>query len=222
MNYFIQSFINTVGYVILDRSINYVLKYNNQTTYYLTHFLFNVVVTITCFDSVIYLLSDFSKLKNYSSIPVSSNIMAFQIYHTIIYYKFFKFNDWMHHIFASLCLINALLYDSNQYGYDRSIYFFTTGLPGLLYYGPLFCLKNNWIRKSTEITLQYYVNVYLRSVGINFAVWSSILYYANGHYIIDEKYFNLFIFNNILALANAQYFTSESTIAYTKHKLIKL
>lgn len=219
MNYLINTISNTVMYVTIDKITNYFLKYNNQTTYYLIHFLFNTVVTIACANSVLFLFSDYKKLENYSSRLISSHIMAFQLYHTIIYYKFFKFNDWMHHTLASLCLINSLYYDNKEYGYDRTVYFFTTGFPGLLYYGPLFCLKNNWISKKTEITIQYYTNVYIRSVGINCVVWATILYYANSNYLIDENYFYLFVFNNILTLANAQYFTSESTIAYAKHKL---
>ena len=219
MNYFENTIITTTMYIIFDKTVNYFLKYNNQTTYYLIHFIFNFGITITCFDSVLYLITNFSKLENYSSRIVSSNILSFHIYHTLIYYKFFKFNDWLHHFFTYVCLINSFNYDNKEYGYDRAIYFFMTGLPGLLYYGPLFCLKNGWISKRTEISIQYYTNVYLRSVGINFAVWANILCYANGHYIIDEKYFHLFVFNNAMALANSQYFTSESTIAYAKHKL---
>ena len=212
MDYLQPIILYTSTFILFDRSVEYFLNYKDQTTYYLVHFIFNLYVTFAYFPCFIAILTNIPYLNTISAIPISLKVASFQIYHCIVYYKFLRKDDWVHHILAWFMVYTILLND--YHGYSCVSYFFMTGICGLGYYGPLFMLKNKWISKKTEITIQYYVNVYLRAPSINFSIWAIVMCYVTGHFIVPNDQLLYCLLNIIISIWNAQYFTMLTTVAY--------
>ena len=106
--------------------------------YYLFHFIHNIVISYLTLENVI---SSFIP-ENLPSGELNKNVLpliySLHIYHILSYSKFFRFDDWTHHIFSMGIAVPIVLYlfpSRHLLGFS---FFFTTGIPGGINYFLLF------------------------------------------------------------------------------------
>jgi hypothetical protein len=193
-------------FCILDRCIYYSCKYRDQTIYYLIHIFFNLYTIYHTMNAMYCSIFCPNVLPNLSSAYISESIIAFHLYHSFCYYNHLKKDDVYHHLMTIISSMCSIYWDAH--GYGLVIIFWTIGLPGLFYYAPLFFLKNNLLEKKTELLIQYYVGLWIRSPGILYSSYYTLFSY------IENKFNNIpitiIIINIMLLHWNAQYFLMQT------------
>ena len=189
---------------------------NLDGIYYFIHFLHNCMIINLTYEEVYYSLTDFNYIQNSEkNIVALQAVFALHIYHTIIYYKKFRLDDWLHHILMiGIALPIGWIAKSNSLlGYGL---FFTTGLPGAIDYALLFLTRNNLIDRGYEKNINAWLNTWIRSPGcishatltlsfisinytkISFDWWlgmiAALLTFWNGQYFMRQV-----VENNVLS-----------------------
>jgi hypothetical protein len=134
--------------------------------------------------------------------------VALHIYHTALYYKKFRYDDWLHHILMiCVALPIPLFYESHTLiGYSL---FFTTGLPGGIDYALLFAVRNGLLDKMSEKKINSWLNTWVRSPGcISHAVIVAMTLFANYKNPLSFD-FLLQLMPAILVFWNGQYFMRQ-------------
>jgi hypothetical protein len=138
---------------------------NLEGIYYLLHTLHNYMIVQLTYDEVYYSLTDFNYVQtSEKNIVALQFVFALHFYHLAIYWRKFRFDDWIHHILMiGIALpIGAFAESRSLLGYSL---FFTTGLPGGIDYFLLFLTRNDWLDKSTEKKVNTWLNTWIRSPG---------------------------------------------------------
>lgn len=139
-----------------------------QNPYYAVHALHNAAIVATTAGDV---TATFRHIAAPAGLAAfTNNILAIQlcfalhIYHTIAYWRKFRFDDWLHHVLmVAVALPIGCIYESRTLvGYSL---FFTTGLPGGIDYACLFAVRNGWMGRLTEKRINEVLNVWIRSPG---------------------------------------------------------
>lgn len=139
-----------------------------QSPYYAVHALHNAAIVATTAGDVIATFRHIAAPAGLAAF--TNNILAIQlcfalhIYHTIAYWRKFRFDDWLHHILMiAVALPIGCIYESHTLvGYSL---FFMTGLPGGIDYACLFAVRNGWMGRLTEKKINEILNVWIRSPG---------------------------------------------------------
>lgn len=194
------------SFCTIDRILTYYT--NLDGIYYLLHFIHNMSIVYLTTDEVINTLFNFNYIftstKNVLALEL---VYALHIYHVVLYWRKFRFDDWLHHILMiGLALPIGTYFDSKSLmGYSL---FFMTGLPGGIDYFLLFLTRNSWLDKKYEKQINAWLNTWIRSpgcishttltlayssvIGIQFSVewWLSILVacltFWNGQYFMRQ------------------------------------
>jgi hypothetical protein len=133
--------------------------------YYATHVLHNAAMVALTSRDVYYSFTDFGNVFTY---PVNWTAVylcyALHLYHCILYWRSFHFDDWLHHILmvAIALPIGSLVPSGTLMGFSL---FFTTGLPGGINYALLFAERNGWVTRVTEKRINRPIHVWMRSPG---------------------------------------------------------
>lgn len=139
-----------------------------QNPYYAVHAIHNAAIVAATAGDVV---NTFKYIAAPAGLAAfSNNILAIQlcfalhIYHTLVYWRKFRFDDWLHHILmVAVALPIGCIYESRTLvGYSL---FFTTGLPGGIDYACLFAVRNGWMGRLTEKRINEVLNVWIRSPG---------------------------------------------------------
>lgn len=133
--------------------------------YYLVHTIHNAFIVYYTLPDVIHTITDYKHIHTYpTNMTAILLCFALHIYHTALYYKKFRKDDWLHHILMiCFALPIPLIYESHTLiGYSL---FFTTGLPGGIDYALLFAVRNNLLNKMTEKKINSWLNTWVRSPG---------------------------------------------------------
>ncbi len=150
------------GFVCLDKLLTLCRL---EGVYYFIHSLHNAGIVYTTANDVLTTVTDFHALERYPNNDIAIGLcFALHIYHILIYWRKFRFDDWLHHglmIFLALP-IGVMLPSSTLTGYSL---FFTTGLPGGIDYFLLFLVRNGWLQRLTEKRINRWLNVWIRSPG---------------------------------------------------------
>lgn len=162
------------SFCLLDKGLS---KYTPlDGIYYLIHSLHNLAIVILTEDEVVKSLTDFNYvLSSPKNLLALEFVFALHIYHVILYWEKFRYDDWLHHILMiGIGLPIGWITESNSLlGYSL---FFTTGLPGGIDYFLLFLTRNYWISRETEKKVNAYLNTWIRSPGcISHATLSLLL-----------------------------------------------
>jgi hypothetical protein len=195
-------------FFILDawvkRMFEHIRQVSGQTVYYFIHIFFNVYTIYITYESMYYSVSSPHLLETKSSVHVSEAVIAFHLYHAIIYWVYLDMNDYLHHVMTIVSGACSWYWDGQ--GWGQIIIFWTVGLPGLFYYLPLFLLKMDCIGKKTEVLIQYYVALWIRSPGILYANYYTMTSLFAGLTHLNNMPQALIILNILLLQWNAQYF----------------
>lgn len=219
MNFFMNLFyfISFFGlYVGVDNAMGD--RYKGK--YYLIHGLNNALIVYLTYNDVISTFTDFKTVLT-ADVSILPSIITYSlhVYHAHSYHKQFKSDDWLHHILMGLALAAA-----HQFNTGRLInysLFFTTGLPGMIDYILLFCVKNDKLNSIVEKRINNYINLWLRSPGcVSHAVLTLLIYNMYKTTLLTG-YFEQFgyLFTSIITYWNGIYFMNKVVISYNKNAL---
>ena len=205
-------------FCLLDKTLS---KYTPlDGIYYLIHSLHNLAIVILTEDEVVKSLTDFNYvLSSPKNLLALEFVFALHIYHVILYWEKFRYDDWLHHILMiGIGLPIGWITESNSLlGYSL---FFTTGLPGGIDYFLLFLSRNYWVSRETEKKVNAYLNTWIRSPGcISHATLSLLLISTKLTTFSTDWFLGLIALG--LTFWNGQYFMRqvvENNILFLKWK----
>ena len=193
-------------FCVVDRSLS---RYTTlDGIYYLIHSIHNGAIVYLTGQEVFNTLTDFNYIVSSSkNMPALEFVFALHLYHLAIYWRKFRFDDWLHHILMiGIALPIGWLADSGSLlGYSL---FFTTGLPGGIDYALLFLNRNNWLNRNTEKAVNAWLNTWIRSPGcISHATLTLMLIYMK--YTVFSQMWWYGIIVACLTFWNGQYFMRQ-------------
>ena len=130
--------------------------------YYAVHVIHNMAMVVLTVPDVWYAFT----LENAMPMNWAAILMCYclHFYHVIDYYRVFRFDDWLHHgLMIGIALpLGSLVRAGPLMGCNL---FFTTGLPGAISYGLLFCNRNGMIESATAKYYNAATNLWIRAPG---------------------------------------------------------
>lgn len=208
----LDSIIKFCGFLGTFMALDQGLSMLVNSPYYLVHAIHNGFIVYYTLPDVINTITDYKHLHTYpTNMTAILLCFALHVYHTAIYYKKFRKDDWLHHILMiCVALPIPLFYESNTLiGYSL---FFTTGLPGGIDYALLFAVRNNLLNKMTEKKINSWLNTWIRSPGcISHAIVVAITLfsqYNNSRSYLPLDFF-LQLMPALLVFWNGQYFMRQ-------------
>lgn len=151
------------GFCAVDRLLTKVTSLDGL--YYLLHTIHNGAIVYLTGSEVYNTITRFDLINTMPKNMLALEcVYALHFYHIAIYWRKFRFEDWLHHILMiGVALPIGTFFDSKSLvGYSL---FFTTGLPGGIDYFLLFLVRNGWLNRQTEKHINTYLNVWCRSPG---------------------------------------------------------
>lgn len=207
-------------------------RLGTQGVYYAVHSIHNALIVYSTFPEVVNSLTQFSNaIRQPVNLYALQICAALHIYHILLYYKKFRFDDWLHHILMiGIALpIGGLVPSGTMLGFSL---FFTTGLPGCIDYALLFLTRNSLIDRMYEKRINTWLNVWIRSPGcvaqatlsiialnsassqLSTIEWyagliAGLLNYWNGQYFMSQIVFDL----GLRSAASASFSSARATAA---------
>lgn len=151
-----------VIFTVLDRAIT---KGKWQSPYYAVHALHNTAIAYTTAPDIYNTFTDLHGLDKYSTNYLAVQLcVALHLYHIALYWQKFRLDDWLHHgLMIGVAIPLGLAVPA--YTFMGFSLFFTTGLPGGIDYALLFAVRNGYLEKNTEKSINTFLNVWIRSPG---------------------------------------------------------
>jgi hypothetical protein len=203
---YIVQFTGFLGtFMALDQGLSIIC----HNPFYLVHAIHNGFIVYYTLPDVVNTITNYKYLHTYpTNMTAILLCFALHIYHTILYYKKFRYDDWLHHILMiCFALPIPLIYESHTLiGYSL---FFTTGLPGGIDYALLFAVRNNLLNKMTEKKINSWLNTWIRSPGCisNALIVTISLFGQNINPLSFE--FLIKLMPGLLVFWNGQYFMRQ-------------
>jgi len=210
-------FLIFLGFCGIDRIL--AKKTQIQGIYYLLHAIHNIVIIGLTYGEVIKTIVDFNNIENFEKNRLALEfVFALHFYHIAIYWRKFRYDDWLHHILMiGIALpIGGYVDSKSLLGFSL---FFTTGLPGGKDYIMLFLVRNGIMTKEKEKDINSFINVWVRSPGcVAQATLTFVLVF--GYMEIYSIDWVMGILVGILNYWNGQYFMRQvvENNAITKYK----
>ena len=204
-----ESILYTALYIALFSVMDTAIKKRGfEKPYYAVHAIHNALIVYNTAPDVYYSLTELTNLDSYpTNWPAVQLCFALHLYHILLYWKSFRFDDWLHHgLMIGIALPIGCLLEAHTF-LGMSL-FFTTGLPGGIDYMLLFGVRNDYVQKETEKRVNTFLNVWIRSPGCvamatlsfthilarqgepsllkTLAFIPSILNYWNGQYFMEQ------------------------------------
>lgn len=181
--------------------------------YYIMHTICNAaIITITIPDVVSIYTNPYTALEASDAFYASSLTYGLHFYHILMYFKKLRYDDWLHHglmIFVALPLANV-------FGSVRLLghsLFYTTGLPGMIDYACLALVRNKYMERMTEKSINRKLNIWIRNPGctihafvtlinlhaastytnVLIGIVTSALVFWNGVYFMDQVVGNFYL-----------------------------
>jgi hypothetical protein len=207
----------TATFSALDRLLT---RFRLESVYYAVHTIHNAAIVYLAVPDVIYTFLHFRQLHlfppNYEAIYLCYGL---HFYHCILYWRKFRFDDWLHHILMiAVALPIGTFLDSHTL--TAFSLFFTTGLPGGIDYALLFGVRNGWVDRMTEKKVNRALNVWIRSPGCAAQAAFTLAYmfstpefHRNG---FASSKTTLSLIPALLVYWNGQYFMGQVVADYAR------
>jgi hypothetical protein len=193
---------------------------HHNRRWFLIHTYINGMVTYYNFSDTVSCLIDparYCDLTMSSGSFMATNLMiAGHIYHMIVFYPYLKKEEWFHHLV--MMGFNGLSIYIMRSKLQAASAFFLCGLPGLIDYFLLWCVKMNFINPILEKNIYLFIASYLRSPG------SIVVSYVSVPVICKHAYKPMFWYCGLLSALNfwnGQYYLTKSCMDYEKWKTRK-
>ena len=217
MNPFLLFLVSLSGFTCLDFALQ---RTNVQGIYYFVHALHNALIVYTTLDDVI--LSFTTPQEKLISLPSNTTAIAFvfalHVYHILMYWKKFRYDDWLHHsLMIGIALpIGCILPAGPLMGMSL---FFTTGLPGGLDYVFLFAVRNGKLNPLTEKRINSFMNVWIRAPGAIAQGALTLALTLQQRIFVEESITWLAYVPAVLNYWNGCYFMEQVVTDYTRRTL---
>lgn len=210
-------FIDIVYYTSIFCITDYVIKHTGaRNPYYLIHSFHNALIVLYTYTDIINTFTDFQSLPHYyPNYNASALCFALHIYHIIMYYTTFRFDDWLHHIImiAIALPIGIILPSSTLLGFSL---FFTTGLPGCIDYMLLYLVRNGEVLRTTEKRINTWLNVWIRAPGCVAHATVTFIYLLTFGTHLSPFVFWLACIPPLTNYWNGMYFMQQVVIDYAR------
>jgi hypothetical protein len=197
----------TYAFALIDRAFH---SRGLLKPYYGVHVIHNAgIVILTAYDVWL----SMTQFHRVATLPINWAAIclcyALHLYHTILYWRSFHADDWIHHIsmIAVALPLGCTVPAGPLMGFSL---FFTTGLPGGVVYGLMFAERNGWITKAASRPWCAAMNLWLRAPGCcahAALTWASVLSAPAGS--VTSWQFAVAAIAGGLNLWNGQYFLDE-------------
>jgi hypothetical protein len=207
----IQTGLFFILFTICDRAIT---KGGWQNPYYAVHALHNAAIVAATASDVYHTFTDIHGLDKYPTNYLAVQLcIALHFYHIALYWTKFRLDDWLHHgLMIGVAIPLGLAVPAHTL-MGVSL-FFTTGLPGGIDYALLFAVRNNYLEKNTEKSINTFLNVWIRSPGcIAMAALALAHRFSNP---ADLFTMTLSVVPPLLNYWNGQYFMQQVVMDYAK------
>lgn len=198
------------GFCVVDRALT---ATGLQGVYYFLHAIHNGLVVYATWPDVVQTLTNFNSIatveQNYDALEL---VFALHFYHIAVYFKKFRFDDWLHHVLMiGVALpIGGLLPSGTLLGYSL---FFTTGLPGGIDYFLLALTRNGWLRRETEKRINSWLAVWIRAPGCTSHAALTTVFLGMQKQVVGDAYpwyYSVLGFvTAVLNYWNGQYFMNQ-------------
>jgi len=204
-------------FTVLDRAIT---KGNWQNPYYAVHALHNAAIVATTAPDVYYTFTDLHGLEKYSTNYLAVQLcIALHVYHMALYWQKLRLDYWLNHgLMIGVAIPLGLAVQAHTLmGFSL---FFTTGLPGGIDYALLFAVRNGFLAKNTEKSINTFLNVWIRSPGcIAMAVLALACQLSQPSDVLTTT---LSVVPALLNYWNGQYFMQQVVEDYSRIGWIQL
>lgn len=150
-------------FVAADRYITD--RFRVQSVYYFLHAFHNALIVLLTAQDVWKSFTNFARIGDVPpNLPALQLCFALHIYHCVVYWRKFRYDDWLHHgLMIGVALpLGWALPSGRLLGFSL---FFTTGLPGGIDYVLLFLTRNGLLERSVEKRVNTWLNVWIRAPG---------------------------------------------------------
>jgi len=150
------------AFATMDRMLH---AFRFQRPYYAVHVLHNAAVVALTWPDLVDTVTRFHEIQrlpnNWDAIYL---VYALHFYHTALYWRSFRFDDWLHHVLMiGVALpLGCVVPAGPLVGFSL---FFTTGLPGGVGYAALWLERNGWLSRLREKQISQLMNVWIRAPG---------------------------------------------------------
>ncbi len=186
---------------------------HHNRRWFLVHTYINTLATIYNFHDT-YLC--FSNPMLYPALPMSAGsffatdmVVWGHLYHILVFYPYLKPNEWFHHIIM-MSINGVSVYFLHNKAQAASA-FFLCGLPGMIDYFLLWCVKMKFLEPKIEKLVYLFITTYIRSPG------AVIVSYASIPYLMNCPTWGMTLYGSLLVglnFWNGQYYMMRSCIDY--------
>ena len=198
---------------LIDRVLTY---WRVHGVYYLLHALHNAWIVGLTAPEVVYTFTDIQHLDQYSTNWSAMQLCcALHLYHTLLYWKTFRLDDWLHHgLMLGIALPLCAMYDTHSL-FGMTL-FFTTGLPGGIDYTMLALVKNGYMDRRIEKRVNTFLNVWIRSPGCVAVAALGVVHLSSSS---NNNNTLAFAVSGLLTFWNGQYFMQQVVENYARLKI---
>ncbi len=207
----------TIG-IVFFMGIDYILqKFKIEGRFHFNHMICNSMVVYNTFSSMLlsYNISSVINQEQLSSLYTAKVIIySLHLYHTLLYYRYLRRDDWIHHILMIGVVLPLTEIVPQNHIISHGL-FFTTGLPGLIIQFLLFLNRNNIINKYIEKRINAFVHLWIRAPGCIMNNCMSLMAVYNYQLTNYQLYGGIII--GSLVFWNGVYFMGQVVSDYTRH-----
>lgn len=190
-----------------------------QRPYYAVHVVHNLAVSVLTWSDVVATVTQISTIQSLPiTWPAVYLVFALHFYHLLVYWRTFRFDDWLHHgLMIGVALpLGCLMPAGPLMGFSL---FFTTGLPGAIGYGALWAERNGWLSRLREKQISQAVNVWIRAPGcVAHGVLTLVVALAPASASTNPWLWWVGILEAVLTTWNGLYFMEQVVVASTLFK----
>lgn len=204
-----ESVLNILGFFSAFCIVDNLLRQYSRLEgiYYLLHAIHNGLIVKATYMDVLRTWAGFGSVSYEPTMYALELVFALHFYHVFIYWRKFRFDDWLHHILMiGIALpIGGYFPAGSLLGYGL---FFTTGLPGGIDYALLFLVRNAWLDRMKEKQVNAFLNVWVRSPGCASHACFTFAYVS----LITAPFTGMWwagMFTGLLTYWNGQYFMRQ-------------
>lgn len=200
--------VNLVVYTCAFCVSDYLLShFGFEGRYYLNHFVANMFVSMFTLSDLVHSYDMKTVILSSYDYRAITMVFAIHVYHVIMYFRKFTFDDWLHHGLM-ICFALPLSVAMNQVKLINHSLFFLSGFPGGVNYALLFLERNGFLSKQTQKKINKHLNIWVRQPGCiatcvliligiyNFAEFETyqtivgllvcLVVYWNGNYFMEQ------------------------------------
>ena len=209
----------TTIFVGFDRYITERIQF--QGAYYAVHAFHNACIVHFTAADVWHTLTDFATVGSVGpNMDALRFCFALHLYHCIMYWQKFRFDDWLHHgLMIGIALpLGWALPSGRLLGFSL---FFTTGLPGGIDYVLLFLNRNGLVSRSIEKRVNTWLNVWIRAPGTAAEAALSLVYLSSTMDTATTFQLVAGLTTAALNYWNGQYFMQQVVWDYAQRSLFE-